>query len=767
MMGGMGRSGATLMMNDPLSRFNNVVEEKLGFTLRKYQEVVASEIVESVRKGCKFIIVSMPTGSGKTLVEMFTAFYGLESGVPRILVLEPTRFLCDQMYSGASGSSGGGLWRIVFGDAVGREYEGDCSSFLEPGKKIIISTPQTGLKCVSMFRRDFRMVIIDEVHHAFGGRYYSELLMNLKPDIIVGFTALLPSYKKYRLDPRVESITGEPYLLTYDFKKLKEIDQGYNPPKAIADMFDSEMNDLENKVYEKLFRSLISGEPRIIKFLELTLARYGKEAFCESYKRALDKGKIIRSNDLDSLCGSKSYSHKARTLIDILTVYDAWENNKLKPILIYTSRKPTAYEFEKAIIQHRKTLPLRVAVLTSDMKKEERRKLMDKAKSGNIDIIISTLVGEEGIDIPEAGLLVMTDTPKNPLRFYQRIGRLIRGSRRQEKIKYLIITLTPKTIEYGDLEEALWNLCFREGVDLSYVVINIEKKTLSGRVLDIINRFSKIYHNISIPYTLLAFGQELSDPLNYIFNLVKSRKEYVDKIKKALEWRMRVESDEDLDEAIFTILTFYMIRSDDVKEIFKPIDKTVNKSTFSKSFNQAIREGKIFYIYNVEAVAEIINRRLQKLYKDYISGGKKYAHDKFFRIDRKSILRLFTEAFPYNNINHIIDKLSGRRKKHEEYLDRMVKSKLLEKPHIWVDMGKYNQKNKSLSPQVIISLSLNNIWIELNTLINYYDLSEKLYGDKAVKELIEENLYAIGYEAVRKFIDWYIEEEISGVVDEG
>ncbi|WP_052833806.1 DEAD/DEAH box helicase family protein [Staphylothermus marinus] len=123
------------MMNDPLSRFNNVVEEKLGFTLRKYQEVVASEIVESVRKGCKFIIVSMPTGSGKTLVEMFTAFYGLESGVPRILVLEPTRFLCDQMYSGASGSSGGGLWRIVFGDAVGREYEGDCSSFLEPGKK--------------------------------------------------------------------------------------------------------------------------------------------------------------------------------------------------------------------------------------------------------------------------------------------------------------------------------------------------------------------------------------------------------------------------------------------------------------------------------------------------------------------------------------------------------------------------------------------------------------------------------------------------------
>ncbi len=37
--------------------------------------------------------------------------------------------------------------------------------------------------------------------------------MKFKPDIIAGFTALLPSYKRYRLDPSVKDVIGEPHLL--------------------------------------------------------------------------------------------------------------------------------------------------------------------------------------------------------------------------------------------------------------------------------------------------------------------------------------------------------------------------------------------------------------------------------------------------------------------------------------------------------------------------------------------------------------------------
>ncbi len=738
-------------MESSLYLFNNVICEKLGFPLRKYQVHVAREIIKSIKEGRRFIIVSMPTGSGKTLIEMFTAFYGVRQGVPRILVLEPTRFLCDQMCSEGGKHGKRGPWSVVFGDLMGKEYEGNCSSFLESGRRIVMSTPQTALKCASTVKREFRMVVIDEVHHAFGGKYYTKLLTELEPDVIVGFTALLPSYKRYRLDPRVENVVGEPHLLSYDFKKLEEVDPDFKPPKAVADVFDAEMDDCENKVYDALFRALLQGDPRTIKFLEVTLARYGKEAFCESYRRALEKNKIALDTDLENLCRSRDLSHKARTLVDILTIYDVKENNELKPILIFTSRKTTASEFKKAVSQHIGLPEEKVIVLTSDISREERLELVKKAKSGGVDVIISTLVGEEGIDIPEAGLLVMTDVPKSPLRFYQRLGRLIRMSS-PRRMKYLVVSLTPKTVEYWDLKDALWNL-YIEGVDISYIVVNISEKTPSARVLDIVNSFARVYSDEPIPYTLLAFGQELGNPLNYIFSVIKSRKDLVALIQETTKrWGIRIESEEDLDAAIFYILTFHILRGGDAKKIFEPIDNAVNKSRFSKEFSKAVMKGKIFYIYDVEMLSEIISYKLQRLYQECVTSREKACYDKVFRIDRKSILRLFARAFPYDNTSYIINKLEERIEKHKEYLNVAKKSGFLQDYSIWVDWGDYNEQAKTLPFKVIICLNLYNTWIGLYAQINYYDISKELHEDKNITELIKTNLLAIGYEASKKIL---------------
>ena len=55
-------------MNSLLALFNNIISDKMNYTLRKYQEHVVDEIIRSIREGHRFIIVSMPTGSGKTLI---------------------------------------------------------------------------------------------------------------------------------------------------------------------------------------------------------------------------------------------------------------------------------------------------------------------------------------------------------------------------------------------------------------------------------------------------------------------------------------------------------------------------------------------------------------------------------------------------------------------------------------------------------------------------------------------------------------------------
>lgn len=126
---------------------------------------------------------------------------------------------------------------------------GDCKSF-EEGKKIVVSTPFTTSKCLS----NADLIIVDEVHHAFGDIRYQETLVDLEPKYLIGFTALLPSYKKYLMDHRLIQILGEPEFLTYDFKALSKIDPTFKLPKAIADIFDSEFSKLEDTVYEMLFK---------------------------------------------------------------------------------------------------------------------------------------------------------------------------------------------------------------------------------------------------------------------------------------------------------------------------------------------------------------------------------------------------------------------------------------------------------------------------------------------------------------------------------
>ncbi|AEC52316.1 putative protein DNA repair protein RAD25 [Pyrococcus sp. NA2] len=723
-----------------IEEFNAMLKEKLDFSLRPYQEYVINDIINSTTRGDRFIVVSMPTGSGKTLIEIFMAYYSLKLLNSRVLVLEPTRFLCDQMYSK--------LWNRVFGDLVGKEYEGNCHSFLDPNKKVIISTPQTALKCVSTIREKFNVVIIDEIHHAFGGKYYTELLINLDPSYVFGFTALLPSKKRRLLDFRVELLLGVPKMLTYDFKRLSEISTSFQPPRAIADLFDADMNELEERVYEKLFLGMVDGDSRTVKFLENTLANYGKMAFCESLGKAIAKNKVLYELDFERLCNSSEPSHKARVLCEVLTVYDVKDNDELKPVIVFTSRKATAYEFKDVIVKLLGFSQDRVEVLTSDMSKDERLDLIKRVKEGLVDIIISTLVGEEGVDIPEAGLLVMTDIPKSPLRFYQRLGRLIRVAS-PRRIKYLVISMTPKTREYYSLEEALWNL-YSEGVDVSYIIYNLGEKGPESKVLDVLDKFSSIYNDVAVPFTLMTQGRELSDPINYLTKLAKSDREFL----KILEDRgFRVESDEMLSAVLSLIITNPFRRwLDDVKDALNRIEKLINKGSFTKVLDKSMRENRVFYVYDIEMMSDLISEELKGLYYYCISEKKGFCENVFFRIDRKSILRLFMRVFPFKHIDNILERIRNKVFMFEENFRSLKESKRL---LIYVDLSRYNERNMSLSPKVVISLDVG-VGIRLEAQINYYNVTrndESTY--QKILELVKLNLLAIGYRGVEKFLEFY------------
>jgi superfamily II DNA or RNA helicase len=200
-----------------------------------------------------------------------------------------------------------------------------------------------------------------------------------------------------------------------------------------------------------------------------------------------------------------------------------------------------------------------VEVLTGRIGRDERLELLRKLREGRVSVLVSTRVGEEGIDIPEASLLVMTDIPRSPLRFYQRIGRLIRmGS--PERLKHLVVVLTPRTFEYDNLEEVLWRL-YEEGVDVSYVVTNIDVtgKTSVDHVVSVVSR---VEESAPIPPSvpLLIYGREVEGGriIDMINSFVESRGRDPE-VREILEeltyyWGVQPESAEDLEELVFITL---------------------------------------------------------------------------------------------------------------------------------------------------------------------------------------------------------------------
>lgn len=73
--------------------------------------------------------------------------------------------------------------------------------------------------------------------------------------------------------------------------------------------------------------------------------------------------------------------------------------------------------------------------------------VMRKFKAGGYNTLISTCVGEEGLDIGEVDLIVCFDAHKSPIRLVQRIGRT--GRQREGRIVMLVTEGKEHAVRFG------------------------------------------------------------------------------------------------------------------------------------------------------------------------------------------------------------------------------------------------------------------------------------------------------------------------------
>jgi len=714
--------------------FERAVRSSLGFSLRQYQRAVFESVADSVVRGERFVVVAMPTGSGKTLVEMLTAYHFMRRG-KRVLVIEPTRFLCDQMHLRA--------WSKVFGPDVARSYDGSCSEF-HGCEKVVISTPRTATKCVSELGAEFDAVIVDEVHHAFGSRSYTKLLASLGQGTVVGFTALLPRKRLYRLDDSVRRVLGDPLLLLYDYAKLRGIDESFELPKAIADVFEAEMSDLEGRAYNELFSGRVKGSSTAVKRLELALAKYGCRAMCESYERALSKGSVLRSGALDELCISRRYSHKARAVIEVLRAYNAARDEYLKPVLVLTSRVATAREVRDAVVSELGIDSGRVELLTGSVGKSRRLELVDEVRRGRIDVLVSTRVGEEGIDIPEAGLLVMLDVPKNPLRFYQRIGRLVRLRPRGSSsvAKYLVFVLTPRTAEVEDLSEALESLSM-EGVDVSYI-IESAGNDLVQRVCALLETASRKHGSIAIPLSKLA-TTSLSQIVGSAARSIMSDRELMEEAQRIAP-RLGVDdlsSVSSVETLLLRLLSsFYAKTRRECRDIVKKVCSKVARGRLVESLCRAVKRGDVLYIYDSSLVAPLLADKIAVACRELSASGSSLP-DTYFRIDTKCVAMMLSKFFPFEKLSAVLSDLRKR-------VRNLAAAVGMHEPYVRTT---YNSKSRAMCAVSRASIPVpRSRFLEVIVQLNYYCIERGLWGSEQLKELVTLNVQDIVLSGISLFL---------------
>ncbi len=91
-------------------------------------------------------------------------------------------------------------------------------------------------------------------------------------------------------------------------------------------------------------------------------------------------------------------------------------------------------------------------------------KVVKKFREGGYNVLVSTCVGEEGLDIGEVDLIINYDSQKSPIRLIQRMGRT--GRKREGRI---IILLTEGK------EEASYKTSLSKKKNIYKIILNGQK----------------------------------------------------------------------------------------------------------------------------------------------------------------------------------------------------------------------------------------------------------------------------------------------------
>jgi ATP-dependent RNA helicase DeaD len=124
------------------------------------------------------------------------------------------------------------------------------------------------------------------------------------------------------------------------------------------------------------------------------------------------------------------YRHKIGALARVLATADAGAS------IVFTRTRSAAEEVGLALVAR----GLSAATISGDVAQKDREKIIDRLRSGALDVLVATDVAARGLDVERVGLVVNFDVPGEPEAYVHRIGRTGRAGREGRAVTFV----TPK-----------------------------------------------------------------------------------------------------------------------------------------------------------------------------------------------------------------------------------------------------------------------------------------------------------------------------------
>ena len=121
------------------------------------------------------------------------------------------------------------------------------------------------------------------------------------------------------------------------------------------------------------------------------------------------------------------HRHKVEALTRVLATSDA------DAAIVFTRTRGAADEVGAALVAR----GLSAATISGDVAQRDRERIVERLRSGDLDVLVATDVAARGLDVERVGLVVNHDVPTEPEAYVHRIGRTGRAGRTGEAMTFV------------------------------------------------------------------------------------------------------------------------------------------------------------------------------------------------------------------------------------------------------------------------------------------------------------------------------------------